>query len=333
MTQVSNILDNGTVLPFGLLSGSSSSMGDGFKKSYQNSSLRVGIVIQSYPVSDSKNITKMFPEYDVMTFEQNEDSGSTTITYKNCIAASSFGSIADFFEANIRKLKNKKTKGVTPGPAGQDGSIVLLLCLNGLSDRGIIVGCLSHPDRETTLKDDGPRLEGEYNGVNIKVEKDGSCSLTFKGATDNSGNVLDASQGNTEMKVETDGSYQVSHKNTTLRLDKSGVSSLTTTGDVNITTSKGNVNVNVTKGDIIVNAPNGNITVTVLKDAIFQCQGTATIEGKLIKLGKSAIEAVIKGDTFQELYDSHTHVGNLGFETTPPLKTMKPSLSKKVVTE
>lgn len=270
---MSNKLDNGTVLPFGLLSGLSASMSDGFKKTYQNTSLKVGIVMQSYSISDPKNITKIFPEYDVMTFEQNEDQGSTVITYKNCIAASSFGSIADYFEANIRKLKNKTSKGVTPSPSGQDGSIVLLLCLNGLSDKGVIVGCLSHPDRPTNLVDDGPMLEGEYNGVNIKVDKDGSATFTFKGATANDGTLIDPSQGPTEVRVEKDGSYQVSHKTITQRFDKKGVASLT--ADDNIT--------NTTKKDFDVTA-DGGINLTATKDLnakmnqlIMEAQGNASL--------------------------------------------------------
>lgn len=330
---MSNILDNGTVLPSGLLSGGSTSMRDAFKKTYQNTSLRVGLITQSYSINDTNNVSKVATEYDVMTFEQNEDQGSTVITYRHCLAASGFGSIADFFEASLRKLTNQTTKGPVPSPSGQNGAIVLLLCLNGLSDTGVIVSFLSHPDRPTTLVDDLPHLEGEYNGVHIVINSDGSCAFTFKGATDNYGKVTDPSQGNTEVKIEKDGSFQVDHKNTTFRLDKNGITTLTTTSDINATTSAGNLNVTVSQGDVNMTVSQGNVTVTALKDIIIQCQGTATIEGKLIKLGKSAIEAVIKGDTFQKLYDAHTHVGNLGFETTPPLFSMRPSLSKKVVTE
>jgi len=202
-----------------------------------------------------------------------------------------------------------------------------------MSDKGIIISALTHPDRKTNLKDEGPYLEGEYNGVNVKVNTDGSCSLTFRGATDSYGKPTDSSQGDTEMKVETDGSYQVSHKNTTMRLDKSGVVTLDTKSDVNVTTKEGNLTVNVLKGDIKILAPQGNLRVTIKKDVIIECQGTATIEGKLIKLGESASEAVIKGDTFAKIFHSHTHIGNLGFETTPAIQSMLPALSKKVKTE
>ena len=311
---MSNILKNGTVLPFGLLSGGSTSSRDAFKKTYQNSSLRVGIVTQSYSVNDPNNITQIFPEYDVMTFEQNEDKGSTTITYKNCIASSSFGSIADFFEVNIRKMKHKKTKGATPSASGQNGSIVLLLCLNGLSDKGIIVGCLTHPDRKTTLKNTEPHLEGEYNGIHIVINSDGSASLVFKGATNNDGHLIDPTQGKTTVKIEKDGSFQVDHATVIFRLDKSGVVSIDAQGDVKVTTQQ-------------------NAVVTANADATVTCTGTALVEGSTVKLGVGAADAVIKGDAFAKIYNNHSHLGNLGAPTSPPDQMMDPSLSKKVKTE
>jgi hypothetical protein len=38
-----------------------------------------------------------------------------------------------------------------------------------------------------------------------------------------------------------------------------------------------------------------------------------------IELGERAIEAVIKGNTFQTYFNSHTHIGNLGAPTSPPV--------------
>ena len=312
---MSNVLPNGTVLPFGLLSTSSTAMSDAFKKTYQNHALRVGIVIQSYPIKDPNNVNKKVPEYDVMTFEQNEDQGSTVITYKHCTATSSFGSIADFFEVNLRKLKKKKTKGVTPSFNGQNGAIVLLLCLNGMSDKAIIMGALSHPDRPTTLVDDQPRLSGEYNGVAIAVNPDGSTSLTFNGATDNDGNVTNSSQGPTTLQIKTDGSFILTHSTITLDLERSGDATLSVTGNGNVTIN-GASNVNV-------NAQNATVTA----------QQTATVEGQIVKLGKNATEAVIKGDTFKKYFDQHIHPTAVG-PSGPPVTPMPPStLSTKVKTE
>lgn len=291
---MSNHLPNGAVLPSGLLSGNAQAMMEGFKKTYQNCYLRIGVIKESYGIKDPKNVTKLVPEYDVIVFEQNEDKGATVITYKNCMAAEALGSLADFFEKNLRKIKNKKTKGDTPSIGGHNGALVLLLCLDGMSEKGIIVGALTHPDRKTTLQDTDPHLEGEYNGVNIKVEKDGSTTLTFKGATDNDGKVTDASQGNTTLRIEKDGSYQVDHKTITQRLDKNGKASLTADDDISNTTKK-NFNVIATE----------NVTIKAQKDFNLECDkliakatGSAMLQCQKLDI-KSDSEINVKGSIFQ----------------------------------
>jgi hypothetical protein len=276
MSQMNNYLGNGSVLPSGLLSNNPHAMMDGFKKTYRNTALKTGVIVQTYAIDNPQNISKLFSEYDVLTFEQNEDTGTSVSTYKNCPMASSLGGLADFFEMSLRKITKVTTQGPVPLPYGNNGSVVLLLCLNGLSDTGIIVGALGHPDRKTTIATDEPHLEGEYNGVNIVVNADGSTSLTFMGATDNYGNVIDSTQGNTVMSIEKDGSYQVMHKTITERLDKNGKYTLTTQDDITLDTqtdfdvnTKKDVNVSAT-GDF--NATMNNLAMTAQGSAQLMCQ-------------------------------------------------------------
>lgn len=280
-----NYLDNGAVLPSGLLGENDHAMMGGFNKSYKNYPLRVGVITASYPASDPNNKSKLTTEYDVMVIEQNEDRGATTIKYRNCLSAEGFGSIADFFEVALRPQKKKTTKGNSINTIGQDGAIVLVMFLDGMSDKGVIIGCLTHPNRETTLTDEGPYLEGEYNGVNIKVNKDGSSIFTFNGATDNQGEPLDDSQGTTILQVEKDGSIQVNHDAITFRLDRQGTATLTTKKDLDLNIS-GNVNIMVT-GDVNVQCENATVktnkaaTVNVGSDAKVDVGGdlTATVSG------------------------------------------------------
>ena len=42
------------------------------------------------------------------------------------------------------------------------------------------------------------------------------------------------------------------------------------------------------------------------------------VDSPNIELGTGAIESLIKGETFQQLFNSHTHIGNLGAPTSPP---------------
>lgn len=289
-----NVLDNGAVLPHGLLGENATAMMEGFNKSYKNFALRVGVITETYPVSNERNKSKLTTEYDVLVIEQNADIGATTIQYRNCMSADGLGSIADYFERTLRKKKKKTTKGDSVNLNGQNGAIVLMLCLDGMSDKGIIIGALSHPDRTTSLKDDAPFLQGEYNGVQITVNSDGSATFIFKGATDNDGKIIDDSQGPTTVQVEKDGSYQVSHKTITQRFDKSGVASLTAKDSIQ----------NTTKKDFSVEAT-GNITLNATKDLnakvnqmVINASGSASLNCQELDInGKSSIN--IKGSQLQ----------------------------------
>src|SRR5271168_3853475 len=165
-----NYLESGGVLPSGLLSGNDMmERMAGFNKTYKNYPLRVGIVSQIYAYNDPNNFSKLSTEYDVQVFEQFEDRGSTILKYKNCIGADGLGSIADFFEKNFRPMTINNNPTGTLDTTYQNGSVVLLLCLDGVSEKAVVVGGLNHPDRPTMLTTTEPQLYGEYNGVAIAV--------------------------------------------------------------------------------------------------------------------------------------------------------------------
>lgn len=309
---MSNFLKNGTVLPSGLMSVNANAALDAFVKSFQNYSLKLGIVVSSYAPGDPGNINHAIPEYDVIVMEQNADRGSAPQRYKNCRAAYGLGSIADYLEMTYRFLDKQTSGGTTPEPGNQDGAIVLLLCLNGMGDTGIIMSALSHPDRTPNIQTTEPQLYGEYNGVKIAVNPDGSTSLTFQGATNNEGTPTDSSQGNTVVSIATNGSFQVQHSTITFSLDRSGDVSITASGDTTIKCTDANINCT-------------NSTVTA--------SDTATVEGKTVKLGANAMEAVIKGNTFKKLYDQHIHPTPVGPSGPPTIPLLPTALSTKVETE
>ena len=269
-----NFLDNGTVLPHGLLGHSNEAMMAGFNKSYKNSPLRIGVVLASYPVGDSNNRYSLTNEYDVYVIEQNEDKGSTGIRYRNCMSAEGFGSIADYFERTLRFMKQNNNKGSGINLKGQNGAIVLLLCLDAMSDKGIIITSLTHPDRETNLTGTDPYLEGEYNGVNIVIKSDGSCALTWKGATDNDGNVIN-DQGQTILQIKPDGSFEFNHSTVDISANKNGTLTITTKADC-VVNASGGVSVTATK-DVAVQCDNANVQAS--GKASVQAGGIVTING------------------------------------------------------
>jgi hypothetical protein len=224
----------------------------------------------------------------VVVIEQDENRAVTPITYKNCIAASSFGSIADFFEARLRtqnKVKNKNTKGKDFD--GQDGAIVLLLCLDGSSEKGIIIGALPHPDRKSKLKGKDKILAGEFNGISISIADDGSANLTFKGATDNEGNPLDKEQGNTTIDIEKDGTIQFKHKGAIQRIEKAGNFLLKNVGSTLLESKKETT----IKTDDALNTFSQKDTSMKMDKFVLDAQGSASLKAQEFDVsGKSKID-------------------------------------------
>jgi hypothetical protein len=253
---MSNHLPNGTVLPHGLLGVDVGAAMGAFNKAYKNTQFRMGIVIKSYAYDDPDNFSGLTTEYDVVVLEQNENVSYTNITYRNCLASEGMGSIADYFEKNLRvQTQNNNAQGAV-NTTNQNGAIVTLLCLDGFREKAIIVGGLTHPDRQTELASSAPQLYGEYNGVAVQINPDGSTSLTFNGATDNNGDLVTPGQGPTTVAIATDGSFSVQHSAVTVQLEKNGVVNITATGNINVNTpANANVtaaNVNITASDKIV---------------------------------------------------------------------------------
>jgi hypothetical protein len=193
----------------------------------------------------------------------------------------------------------------------QDGAIVLIQCLDNIGDKAVVVGNLIHPDRPTTVITTDPYLQGEYNGVNVEVKNDGSTSLTFKGATDSQGLPTNPTQGDTKVSIEKDGSFQVDHKTVTFRLDKSG--------DVTINSSVGNVNVTSTTGNIAVNTTLGDVTLGGSLAKLKLSQGRVALGGPVaetLDIIDQTLAQLVQLTTAMSL---ETHIGNLGFPTSPPI--------------
>lgn len=64
-------------------------------------------------------------------------------------------------------------------------------------------------------------------------------------------------------------------------------------------------------GDTITLSNDGNLTIST--------SAKVKIDSPAIELGSRATEAIIKGNTFQAIFNAHTHIGNLGAPTGPPI--------------
>ena len=100
-------------------------------------------------------------------------------------------------------------------------------------------------------------------------------------------------------------------------------------------------------GDTIVMLNDGNLTfthsaqVTInsganteinCEDAIINCKNMVVNHASSIELGQGASEPLVLGNLMTTLFNSHTHIGNHGAPTSPPMQPMSGAqLSKKQV--
>lgn len=255
---------------------------------FNNMALRLGIVVDIFDVESEQNQSKILTEYDVMTIEQDGPNGINTAIYNNCFKSEGFGSFADFFESKLRKPKNPKGVRNKGSFKDEKASIVLLLCIDGNSEKGIIIGSLKNAERPTTIKD-GHSLEGEFNGLNWQVNDDGEFTLTFKGKTDIEGKPVDEKASGSNLKYEKDGSINLTDGNKEyLRIDKTekAVSAyaekainLASEGSASITSKEGT---SLTAAELVVSI-----------------EGSTTVEtGSLNIKSEGAIDAKSNGGKF-----------------------------------
>lgn len=75
---------------------------------------------------------------------------------------------------------------------------------------------------------------------------------------------------------------------------------------------------------IIIN-PDKSILIKSDETVNIKCKNLVVDHANSIELGKGATEHLILGDSFMSLFNTHTHIGNLGAPTSPPIKPMTPS--------
>jgi hypothetical protein len=83
-------------------------------------------------------------------------------------------------------------------------------------------------------------------------------------------------------------------------------------------------------GDSIILNNDGTVIVKTSKEATIKSPAVVIDAANKIELGKGAFEKLILGDSFMALFNAHTHIGNMGAPTTPPVVPMTPAQLSQV---
>jgi hypothetical protein len=138
--------------------------------------------------------------------------------------------------------------------------------------------------------------------------------------------VLDDSDNGTKIELSTTDGRKVTLDDTegvVTVADPSG-NELTMDGNANTVTVKSTGDMKETAG--------GNLTIKVTGSAKIQSASGVTIDSSDIKLGASAALTLVN-DTFLTLFNTHTHVGNLGGPTSPPLVPAVKNVQSTIITK
>ena len=258
------------VPPSSLLKVLDSNKISSLSKRFENTALRIGVITECYEIDDKKNITKIVPEYTVITQESDGQMGVKYVTYTNVISADKVGGVADFFEYKLRATKVKiddHSQKNSHDFKKQNGTLVLLMCIDGFSEKAVIIGGVANSQNEKTqrkstlTKENGLHLEGEYNGLNWQINKNGEFIITFKSPTDNDGKIIDKKYSGTYVKIDKTGSFEIKDSKNSTRMDndKGGITT-STKGDHSVSAESNIIN-KATK-DIKETASNWNIELT-----------------------------------------------------------------------
>jgi hypothetical protein len=244
-----------------------------------NFGLKSGVIVKTYDIGDKDNISKITVEYDVVAIEKKVDGSFASTLFKRCVALESFGGLADFFEykqrnpTNTEFEKNGKIKD-------SDGSLVALLCLNGDSDKAVIIGCLKHPARSSKLtKETGKHLEGEFNGLSWKVNKDGELVIKFNSETDNKGKPKNTEAQGSYTKFDKDGNIHIGTQIAEGGKQEAEIVSLSKKDKKIRIKSREVIEIEAKDKDLSTKS-GGNTSITSAKDLLASAQGRATIIAK-----------------------------------------------------
>lgn len=304
---------HGGVLPTSIPTAKVKSVSDEFAS---NNTIYEAQIQKVYATDDPENKFQKatFTVCDVVLYKAN---GSTE-TIKNCrLMQPTWGGSPNNFLETLQVDPGPKASSFKNPRAEKRSNFVLLAFINGRKDYGVILGGLPHTSptakKRRPPKSKGVYLEAEFQGLNWKINNDGSFEMTFNGPRDDKGELV-GKDGPTTMKIDTKGNIQISTNNKqTFSIDR----------------EKQTISVDCGPTQFVMDGKADKITA---KSKTVETLGSKSnrVHGGKVKISKSATseptEPFVLGNVFKEMMDklltaiaNNQHVGNLGVPTPPPV--------------
>jgi hypothetical protein len=174
--------------------------------------IMIGRVVDVYPTNHKLNKSKKFLEYSVAVEKRANNGILSTVVIPNCSVMNLYGGRADFEVWTPRKAVLSTADGADRAVL-DNGSQVLVACINDSSAYGVIIGGVSHSQSTETEADAGVSWRRRFNGCDMSINKDGEFTLEFTGSTDDAGKVTaDTANSNSKLVMSKDGSIKLQTK-------------------------------------------------------------------------------------------------------------------------
>jgi len=252
--------------------------------------LRMGVVIKVHEIEDETNLRKIMPEYDVLAINDHPTQGLNTLIYEKCWRVDGFGGIQDYFQAKLKPDAQPEDLYRNFNLEETKGSIVLLLCLDGSAEKAIIIGALANPSQKLLNTELGHHMEGQFNGVNWQVNKDGELIVKVNTPPNEEGEPTDAEAAGTNVKIDRTGAFELNvsekefikvkkvEKTVTINAESDII--VNTEANVNITATE---NIQLNAADLVVSAQ-GRISFNAASPSAFTIDGELTITPSKLKI-------------------------------------------------
>ena len=151
----------------------------------------------------------------------------------------------------------------------KNGSIVLILCLNGSPDanQAIILGGLQNPNQSVYSAEDGQFYDFNFNGIKYNINKDGELSIQFNSVIDGDGNQANPDAAGTTLKFDKDGGFTVSdNENQSVSLSRKDKTITISNGDESIVVDKGNKIISVNSSQDIKTSSQQSTDISAKQD-------------------------------------------------------------------
>jgi hypothetical protein len=175
-------LADGTVVPH-FMGVKNTDRPQGVPSFFGEVAIMVGEVTKILYPDDPDNTSGQFVEYVVNVWRRKANGPLERLTFR-CFQSDTFGSVADWFRFSFRAATSSPDKQPL-----SNGATVFVACVNGDRSNAFIIGAMPQPNRDELdpRRADGRYMRSRFNGVEMRINDDGSFELLVPGATDVNG--------------------------------------------------------------------------------------------------------------------------------------------------